>query len=1031
MISKVYGSGLGDFNRISIKTAGTTTITASQLGDSVYAPAVDITTTLTASNLNATPVLNQGSPSINLTATAGAGPISWSTWDKRFGGGGFDMCSDLVTTADGGYLLVGQGNVGNHGDVSQNSRGGFDYWAVRVDANGAKVWDKRFGGGIGGWTGAGPDYCRAVIATADGGFLLAGKSGHVSGATGQRSESSRGDYDYWAVKLDANGNKVWDKSLGGSGLDICHDVVATPDGGYLFVGESNSTAGGDKSQGSQGMKDFWAVKVNANGTKVWDKRFGGAGDDSCNAVIATVDGGYLLVGDTGANSGATGDRSEPSRGWSDYWVVKIDANGVKQWDKTFGGTDGDYCADVVATPDGGFLLAGNSKSGANGDKSQQGRGASAWASHTADFWAIKINSIGTKIWDKRFGGSEADKCTAAIVTSDGGYLLVGDTKSGVSGDKSEPNRGNQDYWVLKIDDNGNKVWDKSLGGGGGDFASSVVQDVSGGYLVAGRSGNASGANGDRSQSSRGNEDFWAVKLDGNGNRTLHAVDTDGDNLTWSLLTPANHGTATVSGTGVSPPTFSYSPNPGFQGTDSFVVRVSDGDMNDSITVNVTVTDANDAPTGTVSITGTAQAGQVLTAANTLSDADGLGTITYQWKRDGVPITYGGTLKDEVNGIDGLDKAQGITLSADGSHAYVTGLDDDSVSWFTRNANTGSLTYGGTLKDGVGGVDGLNHAKSVTLSPDGLHAYVAARFDHAVSWFTRNASTGALTYGGMLKDGVGGVDGLNHARDITLSADGNHAYATGIEDDSVSWFARNASTGALTYGGTLKDGVNGVDGLDSAGNLTLSPNGLHAYVTARADHAVSRFARNTSTGALTYEGMLKDNVNGVAGLNWVIAVKISDDGAHAYASTDIGDEVSWFTRNANTGALTYVGTLKDGVGGVDGLEGAKGVTLSPNGLHAYLPAAEDDALSWFTRNPVSGALSYLGMLKNGVGGVEGLDGAHVVKLSPDGLYAYVTASAGDTVSWFARNPVSGALSYGSATGANYTLTQADVGAKPSP
>ena len=169
--------------------------------------------------------------------------------------------------------------------------------------------------------------------------------------------------------------------------------------------------------------------------------------------------------------------------------------------------------------------------------------------------------------------------------------------------------------------------------------------------------------------------------------------------------------------------------------------------------------ANNPPSGSATITGTAQIGQTLTVANTLADADGLGTITYQWNRDGVPILFGGTLKDGVNGVDGLDGAMGVTLSADGKHAYVTGWSENAVSWFERNASTGALTYAGMLKDGVGGVDGLGYAFDVKISADGKHAYVTGAGEGAISWHERNATTGALTYGGMLKDGVGGVDGL--------------------------------------------------------------------------------------------------------------------------------------------------------------------------------------------------------------------------------------------------------------------------------
>ena len=436
--------------------------------------------------------------------------------------------------------------------------------------------------------------------------------------------------------------------------------------------------------------------------------------------------------------------------------------------------------------------------------------------------------------------------------------------------------------------------------------------------------------------------------------------------------------------------------------------------------------ANNPPTGVVTITGTATQGQTLTADNNLTDADGLGTITYQWKRDGVPILYGGTLKDGVNGVDGLDAAKGVTLSADGKHAYVTGNLDDAVSWYERNASTGSLTYGGMLKDGVGGVDGLDAAQYLMLSADGNNVYITSWSKDTVGWYERNASTGTLNYGGMLKDGVGGVDGLNGALGVTLSADGNHAYVTADQDDAVSWYERNASTGSLTYGGLLKDGVGGVDGLDYVKGITISPDGKHAYVTGSGDNAVGWYERNATTGALTYGGVLKDGVGGVDGLDGAFGVTLSVDGKHAYVTGKSDNSVSWFERNATTGALAYGGILKDGVGGADGLEGAYIVTISADGNHVYVTAEQDDAVSWFERNASTGALTYGGILKDGVGGVDGLKVANGVTLSADSKHAYVTGYSDDAVSWFTRNPITGALSYGPASDANYTLTSADGG-----
>ena len=434
--------------------------------------------------------------------------------------------------------------------------------------------------------------------------------------------------------------------------------------------------------------------------------------------------------------------------------------------------------------------------------------------------------------------------------------------------------------------------------------------------------------------------------------------------------------------------------------------------------------ANNPPTGAVTITGTATQSQTLTADNNLTDSDGLGAITYQWYRDGVPITYGGTLKDGVGGVDGLGGADCITLSSDNAHVYVTAFGDNSVSWFERNASTGALTYGGTLKDGVGGVDGLDGAIGVSLSPDGSHAYVSSWTDDSVNWFERNATTGALTYVGVLKS----VNGLHGASSVTISPTGAHAYVSSAHDHSVSWFERNATTGALAYEGMVKDGVNGVDGLARARHVELSPDGSHAYVVAENDDSVSWFDRNASTGALTYGGTLKNGVGGVDGLDGASRVMFSEDGTHAYVIGFNQTKLSWFVRNPSTGALSYVGTLEDGVGGVDGLNGTTyGVRVSPDGLHVYVATKEDDSVSWFDRNASTGALSYGGLLKDGVGGVDGLDWASSVIISPDGFFAYVTTEADNSVSWFTRNPVTGTLSYGPASDTNYTLTSADVGA----
>ncbi len=159
----------------------------------------------------------------------------------------------------------------------------------------------------------------------------------------------------------------WDKTLGGSAYDELHAVLVTPDGGYLLAGTSVSPASGDKRENGPGGGDYWVVKLDRNGTKQWDKTFGGLGSDMLTGLAPAADGGYLLAGTSASPAGV--DKREDSRGGNDYWVVKIDSGGAKVWDKTFGGTNADDLIDLVATPDGGYLLGGTSTSGKGGEKS--------------------------------------------------------------------------------------------------------------------------------------------------------------------------------------------------------------------------------------------------------------------------------------------------------------------------------------------------------------------------------------------------------------------------------------------------------------------------------------------------------------------------------------------------------------------------------------------------------------------------------------------------------------------------------------
>ncbi|MCX5673192.1 MAG: beta-propeller fold lactonase family protein, partial [Planctomycetota bacterium] len=195
------------------------------------------------------------------------------------------------------------------------------------------------------------------------------------------------------------------------------------------------------------------------------------------------------------------------------------------------------------------------------------------------------------------------------------------------------------------------------------------------------------------------------------------------------------------------------------------------------------------------------------------------------------------------------------------------------------APSGSLSPVEVLRNGVGAVDGLEGARSVTLSPDGKHVYAAGAEDNAVAVFSRDTKTGQLSFQQVLKDGEGGVDGLAGAYSVTISGDGKHVYVAGFHDNAVAVFSRDTKTGQLSFRQVLKDRVDGVDGLAGATSVTVSPDGKHVYAAGLGDNAVAVFSRDTRTGQLSFRQVLKEGVDGVDGLDYVYSVTVSRDGKY--------------------------------------------------------------------------------------------------------------------------------------------------------
>jgi len=377
-----------------------------------------------------------------------------------------------------------------------------------------KRWDKRYGGTY-------LDEVNSLLSTPDGGFLLSGSSSsRINGDKTQDNwDTTSATYDYWIVKVDSLGNKQWDKRYGGTDNETFYNTLITDDGGYLLAGVSVSDSGGDKTEfnwDTHHLGDYWIVRIDESGNTLWDRHYGGFGYDELRASAKTKDGGFILAGYTDADAG--GDITEANRGSGpDYWIIKIDSVGNKQWDKRYGGTSADYLSNVIATDDGGFVLAGRSVSGIGGDKTQPNWDVATGL--TMDYWIIKIDSLGNKQWDKRYGGTN-DEYLSCIQQTEDGFIIGGWSGSRISGDVSENGHGigagSTDYWIIKIDSSGVKQWDKKIGGNLTDILYDIqLLSNNGGYLLSGVS--RSNASDDKSEDNTDIEDGWIVKIDTTGN----------------------------------------------------------------------------------------------------------------------------------------------------------------------------------------------------------------------------------------------------------------------------------------------------------------------------------------------------------------------------------------------------------------------------------------------------------------------------------------------------------------------------------
>ncbi len=398
------------------------------------------------------------------------------------------------------------------------------------------------------------DSYRSVTATTDGGYIV---TGYTQSIDGDITDKTVEEFDYWVVKYASDDTLQWSKTFGGSQDDRANQIIQTNDGGYALIGYSKSN---DLDViGNQGLKDFWVLKLDASGSISWQKDFGFSGNDKGITLIQTTDGGYLLGGiiDVTASGGLGTDKSmQINHAGGDYWVIKLDASGTKQWRKFYGGGQTDTLNDVIQTTDGGFLLVGDSDSNDVDINNNKG---------SYDFWIVKINNSGVLQWENSYGGTEIEKGYSITKTTDGNYVIVGDARS-TDGDLTN-SKGNADVWVVKINDNGSIIWQKNYGGSSFDNARSVVTATNGGFFITGSSRSL---NIDAS-TNNGQNDVWILKISENGNLDWQKSLGGSEIEVGYGITQLQDGSIVVVGDTVSDD-FDFPNNKGFK--DALIIRIN-------------------------------------------------------------------------------------------------------------------------------------------------------------------------------------------------------------------------------------------------------------------------------------------------------------------------------------------------------------------------------------------------------------------------------------------------------------------------
>ncbi|MCP9764093.1 hypothetical protein [Lacihabitans soyangensis] len=322
--------------------------------------------------------------------------------------------------------------------------------------------------------------------------------GSTAGYSHDKSDVSYGNYDFWIVKLDNLGNKIWDKTFGGNDFDLPESITIGSDNKIYVSGSTGSSISGNKSAQTYGNSDFWVLKLDHNGNKIWEKSYGGNGGDFCRDH--TEINGILYL--SGHSEISNNQSSFNYVGNSDLWILGINHDGSLVFERIIYGFGSDYSSCITDSKDGNLIIGARSGSTQGYDKSQNNFGY-------LDFWIIKLSLNGNIIWNQSYGGNDNDSIDDIIVDQHQNILAFGTTASSVSGNKSTILKGWQDYWIFKLNPAGAKLWERTYGSNSYEIARNIVISHDNHIYITGES---AGKNSFDKSSIAMNRDPWILKI---------------------------------------------------------------------------------------------------------------------------------------------------------------------------------------------------------------------------------------------------------------------------------------------------------------------------------------------------------------------------------------------------------------------------------------------------------------------------------------------------------------------------------------